>query len=350
MASDPELEHDAVQPQRLAPADVQQVQFRRSFRGYDEQEVDDFLDRITEELSLLLDEKRAMTEQADRLPTVPAQSVGDLAGAQRAADDIKRRAHEEAEAVVREAKQRADALMTQARARLEETVQAQGRVEPAPAPAPPSSTAGLGAFVSQEREFLQRLASLIQDHASSVKDLVQTARTRQATSGPGSSAADTAGPGTPAAGAASDAPAAGATDLTPPPAQQGPGRGPGTGPQVGGPVASRGDGAAEGVVRLPDAEPGSTSRPGASIDWDRASRSDAGTPPPPPPPPQALREPLPRGSLFPEAEPGTGLQAGSPLPRSSPARHAREDLPPSPPAGRAPDGSLRELFWGEDSN
>ena len=37
---------------RLSPAEVQQQQFRRSFRGYDEQEVDDFLDRVTEELSL----------------------------------------------------------------------------------------------------------------------------------------------------------------------------------------------------------------------------------------------------------------------------------------------------------
>ena len=48
-------------PRRLTPIDVQQQQFRRSFRGYDEQEVDDFLDRVTEELSLLVEERRTAT-------------------------------------------------------------------------------------------------------------------------------------------------------------------------------------------------------------------------------------------------------------------------------------------------
>src|SRR5205814_8771263 len=54
---------------RLSPVDVQQVQFRRALRGYEEQEVDDFLDRVTEELTRLLDERRALTERAGQLAT-----------------------------------------------------------------------------------------------------------------------------------------------------------------------------------------------------------------------------------------------------------------------------------------
>ena len=38
---------------RIAPADVQQVEFRLAFRGYNERDVDAFLDRITEGLGFL---------------------------------------------------------------------------------------------------------------------------------------------------------------------------------------------------------------------------------------------------------------------------------------------------------
>ena len=49
---------------RLTPIDVQQKVFRRSaFRGYHEQDVDDFLDEMTEELALLLDEVRQLRER-----------------------------------------------------------------------------------------------------------------------------------------------------------------------------------------------------------------------------------------------------------------------------------------------
>lgn len=38
---------------RLTPLDIQQVEFRRKTRGYDEREVDEFLDRAEEELAHL---------------------------------------------------------------------------------------------------------------------------------------------------------------------------------------------------------------------------------------------------------------------------------------------------------
>jgi DivIVA domain-containing protein len=45
---------------RLTPVDVQQQVFRRAmFRGYNEQDVDDFLDEVTEEIALLLDDPTA---------------------------------------------------------------------------------------------------------------------------------------------------------------------------------------------------------------------------------------------------------------------------------------------------
>ena len=44
----------------LTPVDVQQVQFRLAFRGYNEGDVDAFLDRITEELTARIEERERL--------------------------------------------------------------------------------------------------------------------------------------------------------------------------------------------------------------------------------------------------------------------------------------------------
>ena len=66
---------------RLTPVDVQQQQFRRSFRGYDEQEVDDFLDRVTEDVGALLEENGRLKEQAGSAPTTPVEGAADAGAA-----------------------------------------------------------------------------------------------------------------------------------------------------------------------------------------------------------------------------------------------------------------------------
>src|SRR5207244_12796241 len=86
--SDADVEFGA-DPRRLTPIDVQQQQFRRSFRGYDEQEVDDFLDRVTEELSLLLEEKRTAEESGGPAPVAATAAAGQAAEATRAGEDAK---------------------------------------------------------------------------------------------------------------------------------------------------------------------------------------------------------------------------------------------------------------------
>ena len=39
---------------RITPVDIQQAEFRLAFRGYNERDVDTFLDRVTEDLSSYL--------------------------------------------------------------------------------------------------------------------------------------------------------------------------------------------------------------------------------------------------------------------------------------------------------
>jgi cell division septum initiation protein DivIVA len=114
-------------------------------RGYHEQDVDDFLDEITEELALLLDEVRQLRERAGAQPLSGGQEVAE---AKRSADEIVLRAREEASEIVR-------------RARTEAAGSGAG------------DASALSPFLAQERTFLQDLSKLIQGHADTVRDLAR---------------------------------------------------------------------------------------------------------------------------------------------------------------------------------
>src|SRR5207244_11086568 len=130
---------------RLTPIDVQQRVFRRAtFRGYHEQDVDDFLDEVTEELALLLDEVRQLRERSGMEPV----ATGGAAEALRTADDIVRQAREEAAEILRRARTEA-------------------------ASAGGGSGTSLHPFLAQERSFLQDLSKLIQSHADPVRELAR---------------------------------------------------------------------------------------------------------------------------------------------------------------------------------
>jgi DivIVA domain-containing protein len=114
-----------VEGRRLTPIDIQQAVFRRAlFRGYREEEVDDFLDRVTEEIALLLEEQRRLRDQA------PGVTAPPIAG--------------------KEA----------------------------------SGPSELSPFLRMERSFLRDLAQIIQDHAEAVKEMAETTRREAATPAP----------------------------------------------------------------------------------------------------------------------------------------------------------------------
>ena len=149
---------------RLTPIDVQQKVFRRAaFRGYHEQDVDDFLDEITEELALLLDEVRQFRDRTGMSPLAGSSAAaGDVSEALRSADDIVRKAREEAEDILR-------------RARTTAAVPAGGA-------GPSAST--LHPFLAHERTFLQDLSQLIQRHADTVRDMARSRRSAPAPAAP----------------------------------------------------------------------------------------------------------------------------------------------------------------------
>jgi len=135
--------------QRLTPVDIQGKVFRLAFRGYSERDVDEFLDRITEDLAALHEENKRLGEQL-------AEGGGNPAGAEEA--------QRQAEAIVRQAREHAARLVEDAEARA-----AAGDDVLASAGLPTS-------FLLKERQFLQQMAGLIQDHARRLKEDARRAR------------------------------------------------------------------------------------------------------------------------------------------------------------------------------
>ena len=141
---------------RITPVDIQQVEFRLAFRGYNERDVDAFLDRITEDLASYLEEVGDLRGGEGGV-AVGRVAVGDGAAD---AEAILSRARDEAATIVRRAEQEAAAIRGSSGAR--------GDTRAAVAP-----------FLNAEREFLQSLGSLVQTHAEEIKQMVLSLRARE---------------------------------------------------------------------------------------------------------------------------------------------------------------------------
>ncbi len=173
---------------RITPTDVQQVEFRLSVRGYNERDVDAFLDRITEDLSGYLEELERLRAEATAAPaSAAAPRSFDAAASEIEAERILGRAHEDAAAIVRQAEQQAAAIRAGAST-------GSGDVRAAVAP-----------FLNTEREFLQGLGTLVQTHAEEIKQMVLALRSRAAEP----EGAPRPVPGQPAPSASADRPPAG---------------------------------------------------------------------------------------------------------------------------------------------
>jgi cell division initiation protein len=117
----------------LTPIDVQQKTFGTALRGYDLDEVDDFLDEI---VTSLKDYEQRLRDAQERISTLESEmsNRGDAEGAisralvaaQRSADAIVDEARTEAERVVAEARSQAEEIVVQRERELED---AQGEVD-----------------------------------------------------------------------------------------------------------------------------------------------------------------------------------------------------------------------------
>jgi DivIVA domain-containing protein len=137
----------------ISPADIQRQEFGVSrFGGYRMRDVDEFLDRLTASTEQLL----AENERLRRAGGGPIVGTADLSDIDRQADEILQRARDEAARIVE------DARRQQAAASI--------------GPLDDAQRAAVDAFLSQERAFLQSLATLVQGHAESVKAMAKQSR------------------------------------------------------------------------------------------------------------------------------------------------------------------------------
>ena len=144
----------------VTPTDIQQKEFNVSrFGGYRMRDVDEFLDQVTESMTKLAEENERL-RSAGGLPASPSIGAPDLADTSRQADEIIERARAEAATIVQDARERS-ATGSGAAASGKDA----GRAAVAP-------------FLSQERDFLQQLATLVQSHAESVKGMAKASRTK----------------------------------------------------------------------------------------------------------------------------------------------------------------------------
>jgi DivIVA domain-containing protein len=152
-------------PAAVTPAEIQQKEFSVSrFGGYRMRDVDEFLDQITSSMTKLSEENERLRSGAG-LPAAPSIGSPDLADTSRQADEIIQRARAEAATIVQDARGQVAAGTVVAGAAVLGTDAGRAAVAP---------------FLSQERDFLQQLATLVQSHAESVKGMAKANRTKSA--------------------------------------------------------------------------------------------------------------------------------------------------------------------------
>jgi len=105
---------------RITPMDIEQQEFSRSFRGYNEEEVDDFLDKIVKDYEELINENVRLNEEIERIQEklkefgeIEESLRSALLNTQKSAEEMKGRVEKEAKVIIEKAEMEAKALKQQ---------------------------------------------------------------------------------------------------------------------------------------------------------------------------------------------------------------------------------------------
>ncbi|MDI6844296.1 MAG: DivIVA domain-containing protein [Anaerosomatales bacterium] len=145
---------------KLTPLDIHHKEFSKSLRGYNEVEVDEFLDQVADELERLFKENIELSERIEaaeekvRAYQQMEQTLNNtLLAAQKSADDIIAKAKHEAEVVLKEADVKAKEIIHNA---LQQKQKAQ---------------ADLVRIKQAEEEFRKQFRALLESHLRSVAEI-----------------------------------------------------------------------------------------------------------------------------------------------------------------------------------
>jgi len=105
---------------RITPMDIEQQEFSRSFRGYNEEEVDDFLDKIVKDYEELINENVRLNEEIEKMQEklkefseIEESLRSALLNAQKSAEEMKGRVESEAKIIIEKAEIDANTLKQQ---------------------------------------------------------------------------------------------------------------------------------------------------------------------------------------------------------------------------------------------
>ncbi|TRM12326.1 DivIVA domain-containing protein [Lentibacillus cibarius] len=105
----------------LSPLDIHNKEFTRSFRGYDEDEVNEFLDQIIKDYEMTIREKKELQEQVEQLneklshfTNIENTLNNSILIAQETAEELKGNAQKESKLIIKEAEKNADRIVNEA--------------------------------------------------------------------------------------------------------------------------------------------------------------------------------------------------------------------------------------------
>jgi cell division initiation protein len=108
----------------LTPLDIHNKEFGRRFRGYDEDEVNAFLDEIIKDYEALMREYKEMqgqmsilSEKLNHFSNIEETLSKSIIVAQEAADELKHNAKKEAQLILKEAEKNADRIINESLAK-----------------------------------------------------------------------------------------------------------------------------------------------------------------------------------------------------------------------------------------
>ncbi|MBK3494465.1 DivIVA domain-containing protein [Viridibacillus sp. YIM B01967] len=105
----------------LSPVDIHNKEFTRGFRGYNEDEVNEFLTQIIKDYEITLKEKKELEsklltskEQIGHYNAIESTLQKSIVIAQEAAEEVRRNSTKEAKLIVKEAEKNADRIVNEA--------------------------------------------------------------------------------------------------------------------------------------------------------------------------------------------------------------------------------------------
>lgn len=108
----------------LTPLDIHNKEFNKGFRGYDEDEVNEFLDQVIKDYETVIREKKELesklselNEKLGHFTNIEETLNKSILIAQETAEEVKRNASKEAKLIIKEAEKNADRIINESLAK-----------------------------------------------------------------------------------------------------------------------------------------------------------------------------------------------------------------------------------------